>query len=60
MNAVPGTLFARLHVLIGYILVQKARVFDYTWLERLAMDTYSSLVGPFVGCEENEVLSSVY
>jgi hypothetical protein len=28
LSAVPGAAFARLHVLKGYILVQKARVLD--------------------------------
>ncbi len=32
---------------------------DYSWPERLAMDTYSSLVGPFVGYGKNEVLFAI-
>jgi hypothetical protein len=32
---------------------------DYIWLERLAMDKYSSLLDPFVSYEENKVLAAV-
>jgi hypothetical protein len=31
-------------------------VFHYTWMERLASVKHSSLLGPFVGYEEDEVL----
>ncbi len=29
------------------------RVLNYTWLERVDRDKYSSLLGPFVSSEEN-------
>jgi hypothetical protein len=37
-------------------MAQYAGVLHYTILERLARDKHSSLLGPFVSMEENEVL----
>ncbi len=41
---------------ITYECAQLARVLDYATSERLANDKHSSLLGPFVNYEENEVL----
>jgi len=38
---------------VNYEWAQEARVLNYTWLERLDRDKYSSLLGPFVSSEEN-------
>ncbi len=40
---------------IIYKWAQKAGVLHYTSLERLARVKYSSLLGPFVSYEENEL-----
>ncbi len=45
---------------LTYIQAQYAKVLDYTSPERLCRDKHSTLVGPFVSCEENEVLSRKY
>jgi hypothetical protein len=36
--------------------VEKARVLHYTRIEMLAREKHSSLLGPFLRYEENEVL----
>jgi hypothetical protein len=41
---------------VTYNLTQYARVLDYTKLEVLARDKYSSLLVMFIGYNENEVL----
>ncbi len=41
---------------VTYELAQCDGVLYYTWLERVAWDNHTSALGPFVSCEENEVL----
>jgi hypothetical protein len=41
---------------VTYEWAQKARVLQYTRLERLARDKHSILLGPFIGYIENVVL----
>jgi hypothetical protein len=53
--AQSGTPFTTLPFLRNLRIGQQARVLDYTWLERLANDEHSSILDPFVSCEENEV-----
>jgi hypothetical protein len=40
---------------VTYYRADKAKVSCNTWLERLARDKCSSLLGPLVGYKENEV-----
>ncbi len=42
---------------LNYTQAQYAGVSDYTSPERFCRDKHSTLVGPFVSCEEKEVLS---
>ncbi len=41
---------------VTYEWTKKARMLHYAGLESLARDKYSSLLGPFVSYEENDVL----
>jgi hypothetical protein len=56
VNTAPGIVFTTLIFFVTYHWTQQARVLHYTRLERLARDKHSSLLGPFVSYEENEVL----
>jgi hypothetical protein len=57
-----GTIFITLHFLCNFISLitykwtQYASLLLYTRLGRLARDKYSSLLGPFLSCEENKML----
>jgi hypothetical protein len=41
---------------VTYEWAQAATVFDQSWLEKLARDKRSNLLGQFISYEENEVL----
>jgi hypothetical protein len=51
-----GTLFTTLHFLSNLWNWPNKIVFHYTRLKRVARDRHSSLLDPFICCEENELL----
>jgi hypothetical protein len=51
-----GTLFTTLNFLHNLSMYPITRALDYTRSERLASDKHSSLLGPFISYEENEVV----
>ncbi len=52
----PGTVFTKLHSRHNLRMAQYAMCYITLALEGFATDKHSSLLGPFVSYEENEVL----